>query len=105
MALDQNIKNQLSTYMAKIENPIEIVYFENESDKSAEMVDLLTEVDAMSSMISIKKGEDSTHRSPSFQVNQPDYLTGIVFAGVPMGHEFTSFILAILQVGGYPFEN
>ena len=104
MALDQNIKNQLSTYMAKIENPIEIVYFENESDKSAEMLDLLTEVDAMSSMISIKKGEDSTHRSPSFQVNQPDYVTGIVFAGVPMGHEFTSFILAILQVGGYPLK-
>ena len=104
MALDQNIKNQLSTYMAKIENPIEIVYFENESDKSAEMVDLLTEVDAMSSMILIKKGEDSTHRSPSFQVNQPDYVTGIVFAGVPMGHEFTSFILAILQVGGYPLK-
>jgi alkyl hydroperoxide reductase subunit F len=104
MALDQNIKNQLSTYMAKIENPVEIVYFENESDKSAEMVDLLTEVDAMSSMISIKKGADSTHRSPSFQVNQPDYVTGIVFAGVPMGHEFTSFILAILQVGGYPLK-
>ena len=104
MALDQNIKNQLSTYMAKIENPIEIVYFDNESDKSAEMVDLLTEVDAMSSMISIKKGKDTTHRSPSFQVNQPDYVTGIVFAGVPMGHEFTSFILAILQVGGYPLK-
>ena len=104
MALDQNIKNQLSTYMAKIENPIEIVYFENESEKSAEMVDLLTEVDAISSMIVIKKGEDSTHRSPSFQVNQPDYVTGIVFAGVPMGHEFTSFILAILQVGGYPLK-
>ena len=104
MALDQNIKNQLSTYMAKIENPIEIVYFENESDKSAEMVNLLTEVDAMSSMISIKKREDSTYRSPSFQVNQPDYVTGIVFAGVPMGHEFTSFILAILQVGGYPLK-
>jgi alkyl hydroperoxide reductase subunit F len=104
MALDQNIKNQLSTYMDKIENPIEIIYFENESDKSAEMVNLLTEVDAMSSMIAIKKGEDTSHRSPSFQVNQPDYVTGIVFAGVPMGHEFTSFILAILQVGGYPLK-
>ena len=104
MALDQNIKNQLSTYMAKIKNPIEIVYFENDSDKSAEMVDLLTEVNAMSSMITIKKGEDTNHRSPSFQVNQPDYVTGIVFAGVPMGHEFTSFILAILQVGGYSLK-
>ena len=104
MALDQSIKNQLSTYMAKIENPIEIVYFENESDKSAEMVNLLTEVDAMSSMITIKKEEDTTHRSPSFQINLPDSVTGIVFAGVPMGHEFTSFILAILQVGGYPLK-
>jgi alkyl hydroperoxide reductase subunit F len=104
MALDQNIKNQLSTYLAKIINPIEIVYFENDSDKSAEMVDLLTEVDAMSAMITIKKGDDSSYRSPSFQVNQPDYKTGIVFAGVPMGHEFTSFILAILQTGGYPLK-
>ena len=104
MALDQNIKNQLSIYMAKIDNPIEIIYFENESDKSAEMVNLLTEVDAMSSMITIKKEEDTTHRSPSFQVNLPDSATGIVFAGVPMGHEFTSFILAILQVGGYPLK-
>jgi alkyl hydroperoxide reductase subunit F len=104
MALDQNIKNQLSTYLAKIINPIEIVYFENDSDKSVEMVDLLTEVDAMSAMITIKKGSDSSHRSPSFQVNQPDYKTGIVFAGVPMGHEFTSFILAILQTGGYPLK-
>ena len=104
MALDQNIKNQLSTYLAKIISPIEIVYFENDSDKSVEMVDLLTEVDAMSAMINIKKGDDSSHRSPSFQVNQPDYKTGIVFAGVPMGHEFTSFILAILQTGGYPLK-
>ncbi|MFL2964224.1 MAG: alkyl hydroperoxide reductase subunit F [Methylophilaceae bacterium] len=104
MALDQNIKNQLSTYLAKIISPIEIVYFENDSDKSVEMVDLLTEVDAMSAMIAIKKGDDSSHRSPSFQVNQPDYKTGIVFAGVPMGHEFTSFILAILQTGGYPLK-
>src|SRR5210317_2217475 len=104
MALDQNIKNQLSTYLAKIINPIEIVYFENDSDKSVEMVDLLTEVDAMSAMITIKKGDDSSNRSPSFQVNQPDYKTGIVFAGVPMGHEFTSFILAILQTGGYPLK-
>lgn len=104
MALDQNIKNQLSTYLAKIISPIEIVYFENDSDKSVEMVDLLTEVDAMSAMITIKKEDDSSHRSPSFQVNQPDYKTGIVFAGVPMGHEFTSFILAILQTGGYPLK-
>ncbi|MDA9913669.1 alkyl hydroperoxide reductase subunit F [Methylophilaceae bacterium] len=104
MALDQNIKNQLSTYLTKIINPIEIVYFENDSDKSVEMVDLLTEVDAMSAMITIKKGDDSSYRSPSFQVNQPDYKTGIVFAGVPMGHEFTSFILAILQTGGYPLK-
>ncbi len=104
MALDQNIKNQLSTYLAKIINPIEIVYFENDSDKSVEMLDLLTEVDAMSAMITIKKGDDSSYRSPSFQVNQPDYKTGIVFAGVPMGHEFTSFILAILQTGGYPLK-
>ena len=104
MALEQNIKNQLSAYMAKIENPIQILYFENQSSKSNEMVELLKEVHQMTDKIDLKLGTDPAHRSPSFQVNLPDHETGIVFAGVPMGHEFTSFILAILQVGGYPLK-
>ena len=104
MALEQNIKNQLSAYMAKIENPIQIVYFENQSPKSNEMVELLKEVHQMTDKIDLQIGNDPTHRSPSFQVNHPGQETGIVFAGVPMGHEFTSFILAILQVGGYPLK-
>ena len=104
MALEQNIKNQLSAYMAKIENPIQIKYFENQSPKSNEMVELLKEVHQMTDKIDLELGNDPAHRSPSFQVNQPDHETGIVFAGVPMGHEFTSFILAILQVGGYPLK-
>ena len=68
------------------------------------MVELLKEVHQMTDKIDLQLGNDPAHRSPSFQVNQPDHETGIVFAGVPMGHEFTSFILAILQVGGYPLK-
>jgi NADH-dependent peroxiredoxin subunit F len=73
MALEQNIKNQLSAYMAKIENPIQIKYFENQSLKSNEMVELLKEVHQMTDKIDLQLGNDPAHRSPSFQVNQPDH--------------------------------
>ena len=104
MSLEQNIKNQLQTYLTKIEKEVEIVYFKNNSDKSSEMMDLLNEVDNMTDKIKLKEGQDSGHRSPAFQVNKPGEYTGITFAGIPMGHEFTSFVLALLQVGGYPLK-
>lgn len=104
MALDQKIKDQLSTYLGKINNAVEITYYENQTTKSNEMVELLNEVNQMSTFISLKAGNDKQHRSPAFCINQPSYETGIVFAGIPMGHEFTSFILAILQTGGYPLK-
>src|SRR5690606_16637831 len=37
-----------------------------------------------------------------FSVNRIGEDTGIVFAGVPLGHEFTSLVLALLQVSGRP---
>jgi alkyl hydroperoxide reductase subunit F len=104
MALDQKIKTQLQAYMEKIENTVELKYFKNDTEKSMEMVDLIKEVNLMSEKINTIEGDDSNHRSPSFQVNRPGESTGIIFAGIPMGHEFTSFILAILQVGGYPLK-
>ena len=97
MALDQKIKDQLSAYLGKINNSVEITYYENQTTKSNEMVELLNEVNQMSTFISLKAGNDKQHRSPAFCINQPSHETGIVFAGIPMGHEFTSFILAIYK--------
>lgn len=104
MSLEQNIKNQLQTYLTKIETEVEIIYFKNNSDKSSEMMDLLNEVNSMTDKIKLKEGQELGHRTPAFQINRPAEKTGITFAGVPMGHEFTSFVLALLQVGGYPLK-
>jgi alkyl hydroperoxide reductase subunit F len=67
---------------------------------SRDMLDLLDELTGMSSRITVERAELA--RTPSFSVNRPGEDTGIVFAGVPLGHEFTSLVLALLQVSGRP---
>ncbi|MBP1934336.1 alkyl hydroperoxide reductase subunit F [Ammoniphilus resinae] len=67
-------------------------------DLSKEMLDLLDEVSSMSPKITLEK--TSLSRTPSFSVNRLGEETGVIFAGIPMGHEFSSFILALLQVSG-----
>ncbi|MGS0652057.1 thioredoxin family protein, partial [Staphylococcus arlettae] len=67
-------------------------------DKSKELETLLDEVASMSSHISVENAD--LKRTPSFSVNRPNEQTGITFAGLPMGHEFNSLVLALLQVSG-----
>ena len=105
MALDSNIKNQLSAYMEKLVHPIAIVASVDGSAKSNEMMDLLTELAAMSDKIHLTEEQDK--RTPSFAIKRFEAgaaPVGIRFAGIPMGHEFTSLILALLQVGGHPLK-
>jgi alkyl hydroperoxide reductase subunit F len=105
MALDSNIKNQLSAYMEKLVHPIAIVASTDNSATSKEMMDLLTELAGMSDKIYLTHHQHTF--TPSFAIKR--YETGaaevgIRFAGIPMGHEFTSLILALLQVGGHPLK-
>ena len=105
MALDSNIKNQLSAYMEKLVNPIVIAASTDGSPKSNEMMDLLTELAGLSSKIRLIEEQDK--RTPSFAIRRDmagAAPVGIRFAGIPMGHEFTSLILALLQVGGHPLK-
>ncbi|MEZ0331877.1 MAG: alkyl hydroperoxide reductase subunit F [Methylophilaceae bacterium] len=104
MALDSNIKTQLDTYLAMLKDPIEIIASVDNSDKSREMLDLLHELASISSKISLIENNDDNARKPSFSVGKPGHTAGIRFAGIPMGHEFTSLILALLQVGGHPLK-
>ena len=104
MALDSNIKTQLDTYLAMLKDPIEIIASVDSSDKSREMLDLLHELASISSKISLIENNDDNERKPSFSVGKPGHTAGIRFAGIPMGHEFTSLILALLQVGGHPLK-
>ncbi|WP_010271748.1 alkyl hydroperoxide reductase subunit F [Paenibacillus senegalensis] len=98
MALDKEIKEQLKQYLQLLEGDVLIKVSAGSDSVSQDMLALLDELVGMSSRISVEKAE--LERTPSFSVNRPGEDTGIVFAGVPLGHEFTSLVLALLQVSG-----
>jgi len=100
--LDANIKQQLQAYMEKLQQPIELVAAYDDSKKSQELKELLEELEPMSSKISLRTEESTDVRRPSFAINRIGSDVGVRFAGIPMGHEFTSLVLALLQVGGHP---
>ncbi|QGH33265.1 alkyl hydroperoxide reductase subunit F [Gracilibacillus salitolerans] len=98
--LDQEIKTQLNEYLKLLENDIVIKTSIGSDDVSKEVDELVNEIASMSDKIKVEKS--SFDRTPSFSVNRPGEDTGVIFAGVPLGHEFTSLILALLQVSGRP---
>ncbi|MHB2248106.1 alkyl hydroperoxide reductase subunit F [Pseudomonas fitomaticsae] len=99
--LDANLKAQLKSYLERVTQPIEIVASLDDGAKSREMLDLLKDVASLSHQITlIDSGDDA--RKPSFSINRPGADISLRFAGIPMGHEFTSLVLALLQVGGHP---
>ncbi|MEJ9115391.1 alkyl hydroperoxide reductase subunit F [Bacillus paramobilis] len=98
MILDADIKTQLSQYLQLMENDILLKVSAGDDDVSKDMLALVDELATMSSKITVEKVE--LERTPSFSVNRPDEDTGVVFAGIPLGHEFTSLVLALLQVSG-----
>ena len=100
--LDASIKEQLNAYMDKLQQPIELVAAYDDSDKSQELKQLLDELEPMSDKISLRTEESEQVRRPSFAINRVGSDIGVRFAGIPMGHEFTSLVLALLQVGGHP---
>ena len=104
MALDITIKNQLKDYMARLVNPIKLLANLDETASSQEMLEMLEEVASLSEKITLNKEINVSKRIPSFEVNRETDVTGITFAGIPSGHEFTSFILALLQAGGHPLK-
>src|SRR5690625_2951025 len=98
MILEPEMKQQLAQYLELLEGEI-LLKVSTDSDKtSKDMVALVDELASMSSKITIE--HTVLERTPSFSVNRPDEDTGIVFAGIPLGHAFTSLVLALLQVSG-----
>ena len=100
--LDTAIKNQLQTYLGKVTHQVEIIASLDNSDKSQEMRAMLKEIAELSPQLSFEERNDDKERKPSFAVNRAGSNMGVRFAGIPMGHEFTSLVLALLQVGGHP---
>ena len=99
--LDTNIKTQLAAYLEKLQQPIELVASPDGSDASRRMRELLADIAALSQKVSVRE-DGQAERRPSFSVGRPGEAPRIHFAGLPMGHEFTSLILALLQSGGHP---
>ncbi len=102
--LDTTLKTQLQTYMGMISQPIEIVACLDDGAKSRELRELLQEIQQMSAKISFTERNDEAHRKPSFSINRPEGDVSLRFAGIPLGHEFTSLVLALLQTGGHPIK-
>ena len=100
--LDASTKAQLKSYLDRATKPIEIVASLDDSKASGELQSLLKDLTDSSSLITVTESRNDNLRKPSFSINRPSENHGPRFAGLPMGHEFTSLILALLQVGGYP---
>ncbi|THF63783.1 alkyl hydroperoxide reductase subunit F [Pseudothauera nasutitermitis] len=100
--LDANIKTQLKAYLEKVTQPLKITASLDDGEKSREMLAMLGDIAELSNKITLIERRDDAERKPSFRINRAGADLGVHFAGLPMGHEFTSLILALLQVGGHP---
>ena len=100
--LDAGTKEQLKNYLERATQPIEIVASLDDGEASGDLQALLKDIADSSPLVKLTESRDDKHRKPSFSINRPSENHGPRFAGLPMGHEFTSLVLALLQVGGYP---
>jgi alkyl hydroperoxide reductase subunit F len=99
--LDANLTQQLKAYLVNITQPIELVASLGDDAKSRELGALLDEIAILSDKVTVVTANDD-RRKPSFMIRRVGTDIGVCFAGIPMGHEFTSLVLALLQVGGHP---
>src|SRR5574343_1127558 len=99
--LDAAIKGQLKAYLERLQRPIELIATLDDSAKGQEMRALINDILDCSAKVSLR-GDGGATRIPSFAVGLPGETPRIHFAGLPMGHEFTSLVLALLQTGGHP---
>src|SRR6266478_2024922 len=102
--LDADLKTQLKGYLERITHPIALVASVDDGEASGEMTALLRDVAEQSERVTLVRsdGVDTGERTPSFRIERNGTDIGVRFAALPSGHEFTSLVLALLQVGGYP---
>lgn len=100
--LDSNMKTQLKAYLERLVKPVELIANLDQNEKSVDTLILLNEIAELSDKVTVKQQNDDAIRKPSFLITNPGVDSGLRFAGIPLGHEFTSLVLALLQVGGHP---
>jgi alkyl hydroperoxide reductase subunit F len=99
--LDPALAAQLRTHLEKVTRPVELVASLDDSPASTELRELLDEIASLSDRLTVVRRDDDERR-PSFSIDRVGTDISVRFAGIPMGHEFTSLVLALLQVGGHP---
>lgn len=99
--LDNDLKEQLRAYLERVTHPIELVASVDDSGASQELLGLLRDIESLSPKVSLRTNGHEA-RKPSFAITRAGTDVSVRFAGIPLGHEFTSLVLALLQVGGHP---
>lgn len=103
--LDQNLLEAVRSYSEKMTRPIQMIVGQGEHHKRGELIDFLQKLASTSDKIIFDESHHDEHLSPmSFKIATQGQDTGIVFSGIPGGHEFSSLILAILQAGGHTLK-
>jgi alkyl hydroperoxide reductase subunit F len=100
--LDADLKSQLRTYLGHLQHPITVTAQLDDSKASAEVRSLLEDIVGASEKVELVEGQVDGGRIPAFGIHRPDETPRVIFAGLPLGHEFTSLVLALLHVGGHP---
>ena len=99
--LDAKLKSQLKSYLERVTQPVEVIATLDDGPDAQEMREFLMDIDGLSDQVRLRfDGSDA--RVPSFQVTRAGAGMGLHFAAIPMGHEFSSLVLALLQAGGHP---
>ncbi|MDP9066384.1 MAG: alkyl hydroperoxide reductase subunit F [Pseudomonadota bacterium] len=100
--LDTKLKGQLQGYLERLTQPVEIIASVDDGETSNEMLALLSDIVSLSPLVSLDPQRDPSQVTPSFALRRLGRAPHVRFAGLPMGHEFTSLVLALLQAGGHP---
>jgi NADH-dependent peroxiredoxin subunit F len=100
--LASNIKVQLADHLRRMSQPVKLIASVDDGDLSREMLELLHDIQAASALITLDVRRNDAELKPSFALSRADAEPQVRFAGLPMGHEFSSLALALLQAGGHP---
>src|SRR5690606_36781757 len=102
--LDNDLNAQIKGYLERLQRPDAIIASMDDGDSYKQMLELLEDIRAQSDRITVEVRRDDAERKPSFALSSPGHDISLRFAGLPMGHEFTPLVLALLQVGGHPYK-
>lgn len=102
--LDANMKQQLEAYLQNLKTPVEIIVSLDDSKKSQELNSLANDIASLSELVTKVDYNNDSLRKPSMVIRGVENNTKMAFAGLPMGHEFTSLVLALLHSGGHPLK-